>query len=217
MSGDLLEDLMSSEGDFGEGVAENNSKKINEKIVNLFLMTSSYSPCVCSSCLSLFSTSSVLASPPSVPSTQRPRLYIQPGWNRRPMWPLRRPHYQSLTPKIVLGARHRCPNMLIYLNFLQISPHTDSEAEKRCSVDGHLCIYTVSSAWARSDSSSMYSHVKEVQARTKHFINCFSKESQNKWQIIIFLNYCVWCVCKRYVCISFRVRLWVNVCRACFM
>lgn len=41
---------------------------------------------------------SVLASSSSVPTTQRPRLHLQPGRDRRPLRPLRRAHSQPLTP-----------------------------------------------------------------------------------------------------------------------
>lgn len=47
-------------------------------------------------------TPSVLPSPSSVPPTQRPWLHIQPGWDRRPLRPFRRPHPQPLTPGITI-------------------------------------------------------------------------------------------------------------------
>lgn len=67
--------------------------------------------------------SSVLASPPSVPSTQRPRLYIQPGRDRRPLWPFWCPHSQPLTSEVVVRAGRGFSNVLIYISS-KISPHS---------------------------------------------------------------------------------------------
>lgn len=103
--------------------------------------------------VSNYFTPSVLASPSSVPSTQRPRLHIQPGWDRRPVWPFWCPHSQPLTPEIVVRVGSILPNMLIYLNFLpRCPPHWQWRRKEvqgswcdLMSIQGHLCTDTVSS------------------------------------------------------------------------
>lgn len=138
--------------------------------------------------VSIYFTSSVLASPSSVPSTQRPRLHIQPGWDRRPVWPLWRPHSQPLTPEIVVRAGSILPNMLIYLNFLpRCPPHWQWRWKEvqgswcdLMSIQGHLCTDTVSSR-ELSHSSSMYSIVKKCRREQNILLTAFPrKHCQNK-------------------------------------
>ena len=60
------------------------------------------------------------------------------------------------------------------------------------SVQGQLCTDTVSSSWARSDRSSMYSLMKKCRQEQRILFTAFPrKPSQNKLQIIIFLDSCV--------------------------
>lgn len=54
-------------------------------------------------------TPSVLSSPSPVTSTQWPRLHIQPGRDRRSVWPVWRPHSQPLTSEIVVRAGNSWP------------------------------------------------------------------------------------------------------------
>ncbi len=149
-------------------------------------------------------TSSVLASPPSVPSTQRPRLHIQPGWDRRPVRPLWRPHTQPLTPEIVATVGNRFPVMLIYLHFLQVSPphwqwrweEVQESQYDPMSVHGHLCTDTASSSWARSDSSSMCSLVKKCRREQNILLTAFPKQMTNNYIFGLL------CMIKCYVCVS---------------
>lgn len=193
MSGDLLDDLMSSEGEFvyrqTDGEANITVKVVNwcvcnkqalEYISAFWLMASFDASCMSQLFLCLFFPSSVLASPPPVPPTQRPRLHIQPGWDRRPVWPLRRPHSQPLTPEIVVSAGSGFLNMLIYLFLQDFPPVTDGDSEKRCRKAQMMwwafkdtCTDTVSSSWPQSESSSTYSLVKKYRREQNILITAF--------------------------------------------
>lgn len=169
-------------------------------------------------------TCSVLASPPSVPSTQRPWLHIQPGWDRRPVWPFWRPHSQPLTPETLVSEWF--PNMLIYPHFLpRFCPF--AEGKKRHSKANMICwAFKDNSAqtqWAHSDCGSMYSLLKKYSREQNIFLIAFSrKHTQNKWQIYFWILYdkvlCLFIsfpVCKRvwayikWVCLCVCASVWV--------
>lgn len=70
-------------------------------------------------------TPSVLSSPSPVTSTQWPRLHIQPGRDRRSVWPVWRPHSQPLTSEIVVRAGNSWPKYnrpSFYQSFAPPSP-----------------------------------------------------------------------------------------------
>lgn len=105
MTGDLLEDLMSSEGEFCQWRSVNLEWDIESNRLTVETV-----PC------------SVLAFTPPVSTAQRPRLHIQPRWDRRPVRPFRRPHPQPLTPGTFIGAEGK---------FLQNSRRYFSKKKKK--------------------------------------------------------------------------------------
>lgn len=149
--------------------------------------------------------SSVLASPPSVPPTQRTRLHLQPRWDRGPLWPVRRAHSQSLTPMIDVGAGDGSPNMLI--SFLPSVPPSLTVSVRCRKAD---VIW-----WACEDASglrSTYSLVKKYW-RTKHFTFCFSKETKSKQMTNNYI-FRLLCMIKRSVYVSAFLCAceWTSVC-----
>lgn len=222
MSGDLLEDLMSSEGEFVYRETNDNYRKrvwkkianwlcilcLTKRFFNTFQLLDSWPRFLHPVCLISFSVcfflSSVLASPASVPSTQRPRLHIQPGWDRRPLWPLWRAHSQPLTPEIVVRAGNSFPNMLIYLNFLPSvvvapPPPSDGEGEKRCRKANMIWwAFKDTSALTRSAQAELIQTVAPCTAASRNagenktfYLLLFQGVKTND-KIIIFLDCYVW-------------------------
>lgn len=175
MTGDLLEDLMSSEGEFCQW---SKRSKVGMKMRHWHPPPPHL-------------VSSVLAFTPPVPAAQRPRLHIQPRWDRRPVRPFRRPHSQPLTPGILIGAEGK---FLQNKSSLFFKKKTNKQKKSRCLMKvqwrstkplrSDKTIKDTSAATRRAHWQQAGTQLwEESQARTKHFTF-----QETKQKTILFLD-----------------------------
>lgn len=81
-----------------------------------------------------------------------------------------------------------CLSTFIFSMFWRWEEVPESQHDLK-SVHGHPCTDTVSSAWAQSDSSSVYSLLRKYRLEQNILHTAFPRtQSQEKWQIIIFFR-----------------------------
>ncbi len=182
MSGDLLEDLMSSEGEFVCRIRYNVcNEKAFEYISALTLRASFYAPCtshllLCVLHLQCSRLSSVCRLHPATTTTYT-------TWTRQKacVTSLTSPFWTSdLWDRCQFSKHANLPSF--FSKFPPPLPlqwrweEVQESYYDLMSVQGHLCTDTVGSRWAQWDSSSMYSLVKKYRQEQKILLTAFFNE-----------------------------------------